>query len=140
MCMRDDVTFGCHTSEELVLDGIDFDVEPGETVAPVGPPGAGKSTVLRLLTRMYDVDEGSVAVDGHDVHDLTLRSLCDAIGYVSQENYLFGGTVRDNIAYRTFDATDEAIREAAKAHGFIADLRDGYDTEAGGEGVKLSGS
>ncbi|SFL33602.1 ATP-binding cassette, subfamily B [Halogranum rubrum] len=139
----DDVTFGYDAGDDPVLTGIDFEVDPGETVALVGPTGAGKSTVLQLLMRMYDVDDGRVALDGHDVRTLSLSSLRDAIGYVSQENYLFGGTIRENITYGTFAvAEDEAVVEAAKAaeaHGFITDLRHGYETEVGEQGVKLSG-
>ncbi|NUB93378.1 ABC transporter ATP-binding protein [Haloterrigena sp. SYSU A121-1] len=138
----DDVSFAYDPDEEYVLEDISFEVDPGETVAFVGPTGAGKSTVLRLLMRMYETDEGEVRIDGHDVRDVTLSSLRDAIGYVSQENYLFGGTVGENIAYGTFDATDEevvAAAEAAQAHTFIEELPDGYDTEVGEEGVKLSG-
>ncbi len=138
----DDVSFRYEADGEQILEGIDFEAEPGETVALVGPTGAGKSTVLRLLTRMYDVESGAVRVDGHDVRDLTLSSLRESIGYVSQENYLFGGTVEENVAYGSFDADREAIVAAAKAaqaHGFITDLQEGYDTQVGEEGVKLSG-
>ncbi|AHG01352.1 hypothetical protein HALLA_02920 (plasmid) [Halostagnicola larsenii XH-48] len=138
----DDVSFGYDPDEEYVLEGISFEIDPGETVAFVGPTGAGKSTVVRLLMRMYEADEGAVMIDDHDVREVTLSSLRDAIGYVSQENYLFGGTVEENIAYGTFDATDEevvAAAKAAQAHGFISELPAGYETEAGEEGVKLSG-
>ncbi|WP_408960335.1 ABC transporter ATP-binding protein [Natrinema sp. 74] len=137
-----DVCFAYDPNEEYVLENVSFAVEPGETVAFVGPTGAGKSTVVRLLMRMYDTDEGAVRIDDRDVRDVTLSSLRDAIGYVSQEHYLFGGTVRENIAYGTFDATDDEIVAAAKsaqAHAFIEALPDGYDTEVGEEGVKLSG-
>ncbi|QRV17934.1 ABC transporter ATP-binding protein (plasmid) [Haloterrigena salifodinae] len=138
----DDVSFAYDPDEEYVLEDISFEVEPGETVAFVGPTGAGKSTVVRLLMRMYETDEGEVRIDGHDVCDVTLASLRETIGYVSQNNYLFGGTVRENIAYGTFDATDEEVvdaAEAAQAHTFIEELPDGYDTQVGEEGVKLSG-
>ncbi|EMA44752.1 ABC transporter [Halococcus saccharolyticus DSM 5350] len=136
----DDVSFGY--GEERVLHDIDFTAEPGDTVGLVGPTGAGKTTVLKLLLRLYDVDEGAIRVDGHDVRDLTLESLRGAIGYVGQENFLFDGTVRENIRYGKFDADDAAVIEAAKraeAHEFIANLPEGYDTDIGERGVKLSG-
>lgn len=108
----------------------------------VGPTGAGKSTLLKLLPRLYDVDNGAVRIDGHDVRDVTLRSLRRSIGYVSQEPFLFFGTVRENIRYGTFDATDNDIERAARraqAHEFIENLPDGYETLVGERGVKLSG-
>ena len=136
----DDVTFGY--DEEPTVSGIDFTAEGGETVALVGPTGAGKSTLLRLLLRMYDVDDGAIRIDGQDVRDVTLPSLRRSIGYVGQSSYLFYGTVRENITYGTFEASDQAVIEAAKAaeaHGFIENLPDGYDTMVGERGVKLSG-
>ena len=148
----DNVTFGyggtpsaeqsSEEDDEDILDDVSFTVEGGDTLALVGPTGAGKSTVMKLLMRMYDVDEGAVEIDGQDVRDVTVPSLRSSIGYVSQETFLFYGTVRDNIAYGSFDATDEEIREAAEAaeaHGFIRNLPDGYDTMVGERGVKLSG-
>ncbi|WP_372480138.1 ABC transporter ATP-binding protein [Halomicrobium sp. HM KBTZ05] len=143
----DGVTFGYGegsdpSDEEVILDDVSFTVDGGDTLALVGPTGAGKSTVMKLLMRMYDVDDGAVRIDGQDVRDVTIPSLRDAIGYVSQETFLFHGTVRDNIAYGSFDATDEEIREAAKAaeaHGYIQNLPDGYETMVGERGVKLSG-
>jgi ATP-binding cassette subfamily B protein len=136
----DDVGFGY--GEERILEDVGFTVEGGETLALVGPTGAGKSTVLKLLLRMYDVDEGAITIDGTPIDEVTLPSLRQAIGYVSQDTFLFYGTVKENIAYGTFDATDEAIREAAEAaeaHAFIESLPDGYDTMVGERGVKLSG-
>ncbi|WP_049998211.1 ABC transporter ATP-binding protein [Halococcus sediminicola] len=136
----DDVNFG-YDDEHTVKD-VSFDVPGGETVALVGPTGAGKSTVLKLLLRMYDVDDGEIRIDGQAIGDVTLSSLRQSIGYVSQDSYLFYGTVKENIAYGTFDATDEEIVEAAKAaeaHEFIRNLPEGYDTMAGERGVKLSG-
>ncbi|MDS0279405.1 ABC transporter ATP-binding protein/permease [Halomicroarcula sp. S1AR25-4] len=136
----DDVTFG-YDGDPVVSD-IDFEVDGGDTVALVGPTGAGKSTVLKLLLRMYDVDEGAVRIDGQDLRDVQIPSVRQAIGYVSQETFLFYGTVKENIAYGTFDATDEEIRaaaEAAEAHQFVTNLPDGYDTMVGERGVKLSG-
>ncbi|SDD04119.1 ABC transporter ATP-binding protein [Natrinema hispanicum] len=129
-------------STEPILENIDFSVEGGETLALVGPTGAGKSTVLKLLLRMYDVDEGEIRIDGQNIQDVTLRSLRESIGYVSQDTFLFYGSVAENIKYGTFDADREAVIEAAKmaeAHEFIQNLPDGYDTEVGERGVKLSG-
>lgn len=128
--------------DDPVLSDIDFTVEPGETVGLVGPTGAGKTTILKLLLRFYDVDSGAVRVDGHDVRNVTVGSLRQSIGYVGQENFLFDGTVRENIRYGCFNATDEEIVHAAKqaeAHDFISNLSDGYDTDIGERGVKLSG-
>ncbi|MFC7224954.1 ABC transporter ATP-binding protein [Halalkalicoccus sp. GCM10025322] len=136
----DDVTFGY--DEEPIVEDIDFVVEPGDTCALVGPTGAGKSTVLKLLLRMYDVDEGAIRIDGQDLREVSLRSVRQSIGYVSQDTFLFYGTVRENIAYGTFTADDEEIVEAAKAaeaHEFITDLPAGYETMVGERGVKLSG-
>ena len=136
----DHVTFGY--DDETIIEDIDFTVEGGETLALVGPTGAGKSTVLKLLLRMYDVDEGAIRIDDQDVSDVTLRSLRRSLGYVGQSSYLFYGTVKENITYGTFDATDEEVIEAAKAaeaHDFIQNLPDGYDTMVGERGVKLSG-
>ncbi|MFD1511973.1 ABC transporter ATP-binding protein [Halomarina rubra] len=141
----DDVTFGYGRDDDedaTVLDGVSFDLDSGEMLALVGPTGAGKSTVLKLLPRLYDVDSGAIRIDGHDVRDVTLGSLRESIGYVSQETFLFYGSVKENIAYGTFDATDEEIREAAKmaeAHEFITEFEEGYDTLVGERGVKLSG-
>jgi len=136
----EDVTFGY--DEETILEDVSFEVDGGETLALVGPTGAGKSTVLKLLLRMYDVDEGAVRVDGQDVRDVTIQSLRQSIGYVSQETFMFYGTVRENLTYGAFDADEEAMVEAAKAaeaHEFVTNLPDGYDTEIGERGVKLSG-
>jgi ATP-binding cassette subfamily B protein len=136
----DDVTFGY--DDEPVVENVDFEVPGGETLALVGPTGAGKSTVLKLLLRLYDVDEGAIRVDGQDVRDVTLPSLRQHVGYVGQDTFLFYGTVRENITYGTFDADEEdvvAAAEAAEAHEFITNLPDGYDTMVGERGVKLSG-
>ena len=136
----DDVTFGYE--EEAIVEDVTFDVEGGETLALVGPTGAGKSTVLKLLMRMYDVDDGTIRVDGQDVRDVTIQSLRDSVGYVSQDTFLFYGSVAENISYGTFGASREEIVEAAEmaeAHDFIQNLPEGYDTEVGERGVKLSG-
>jgi ATP-binding cassette subfamily B protein len=141
----DDVTFGYDTergSSEPTIEDISFTVPGGETLALVGPTGAGKSTVLKLLLRMYDVDDGTIEIDGQDLRDVTLRGLRRSIGYVGQDTFLFYGTVKENIAYGTFDATDAEIEDAARAaeaHGFVSNLPDGYDTMVGERGVKLSG-
>ncbi|PSP57446.1 multidrug ABC transporter ATP-binding protein [Halobacteriales archaeon QS_1_67_19] len=137
----EDVTFG-YDEEETIVEDVSFEIEGGDTLALVGPTGAGKSTVLKLLLRMYDVDEGSIEIDDQDLRDVTIPSLRQSIGYVSQNTFLFYGTVAENIAYGSFDADREEIVEAAKAaeaHQFITNLPDGYDTEVGERGVKLSG-
>lgn len=136
----DDVTFGY--DEETIVEDVSFTVEGGDTLALVGPTGAGKSTVLKLLLRMYDVDDGAIRIDGTDIRDVSLPSIRQNIGYVSQNTFLFYGTVKENIEYGTFDASDEEIEEAAKAaeaHDFITNLPEGYDTKVGERGVKLSG-
>ncbi len=138
----DDVSFGYANSQGQVIDDVSFTIESGETLALVGPTGAGKSTVLKLLMRLYDVDDGAVRIDGQDVREVTLSSLRQSLGYVSQDTFLFYGTVAENIRYGRFDATREEIIDAAKmaqAHSFIEQLPDGYDTEVGERGVKLSG-
>jgi ATP-binding cassette subfamily B protein len=138
----DGVSFSYAGDDECVLENVSLNVQSGETVALVGPTGAGKSTVVKLLTRMYDVDEGTVRLDGRDVRDVTKESLRRCVGYVSQDPFLFDGTVDDNIRYGAFDASDEEMREAARAaeaHGFIEKLPDGYETRVGERGVKLSG-
>jgi ATP-binding cassette subfamily B protein len=135
------VSFG-YDDENQVLDDISFSVDGGDTLALVGPTGAGKSTVLKLLMRLYDPDSGTIRIDGQEITAVDRRSLRQSIGYVGQESYLFYGSVRDNIAYGSFDATDDEIRaaaEAAEAHDFIQNLPDGYDTMVGERGVKLSG-
>ena len=138
----DRVSFAYPGTDERVVDGVDLDVEPGETVGLVGETGAGKSTLLKLLLAYYDPDEGAVRVDGHDVRDLDRTALRRSVGYVAQDPFLFTGTIRDNIAYGVDDVTDEEIAAAARdagAHEFIADLDDGYDSEVGERGVMLSG-
>ncbi len=138
----DDVTFGYESDEKPIVEGIDFTVDGGETLALVGPTGAGKSTVLKLLLRLYDVDEGAIRIDGQDIRDVTLPSLRQHIGYVGQDTFLFHGTVEENITYGNFDADEGAIVAAAKAaeaHEFITNLPEGYETMVGERGVKLSG-
>jgi len=162
----DRVSFAYPGTDERVIDGVDLDVEPGETVGLVGQTGAGKSTLLKLLLAYYDPDEGAVRVDGHDVRDLDRAALRRSIGYVAQDPFLFTGTIRENIAYGVSeadrrkasnasgegraasretgaedveDAEIEAAAKEAGAHEFIADLEEGYDSEVGERGVKLSG-
>jgi ATP-binding cassette subfamily B protein len=128
--------------DDYIIQNVSFAADPGETVAFVGSTGAGKSTLCRLLLRLYDVDEGSVAVDGTDVRDLQLASLRKHVGYVSQDAFLFDGTIGENIRYGRFEESEKAVREAARAaeaHEFIEALPDGYDTRVGERGVKLSG-
>jgi ATP-binding cassette subfamily B protein/subfamily B ATP-binding cassette protein MsbA len=123
------------------LREVSFSVPPGRRVALVGPSGAGKSTIIKLLMRFYDVDRGAVQIDGQDIRDLTLAYLRDQIGMVFQEPFLFNGTVRDNLLYGRFDATEAEVMAAARAvraHDFIAALPQGYDTHIGERGVKLS--
>jgi ATP-binding cassette subfamily B protein len=137
----DDVTFG-YDNHEKVLTNIDIKIEPGKTVAFVGPSGAGKSTLTKLLPRFYEIDSGRLSIDGIDIKDVTLESLRRNIGIVQQDVFLFNGTVRENIAYGTANASDQAIIEAAEkanAHDFILNLSEGYDTDIGERGVKLSG-
>ena len=138
----DEVTFGYEGAEKPTLCDISFEAGAGKTIGLVGPTGAGKSTITKLLFRFYDVDEGTVRIDGHDVRDVTLESLRAALGYVSQESFLFNGTVKENIAYSVPSATDEEIVDASRragAHEFVEDLSEGYQTPVGERGVKLSG-
>jgi ATP-binding cassette subfamily B protein len=137
----DHVSFS-YDDEETIIDDVSFSVEPGETIGLVGPTGAGKTTLTKLLMRLYDADEGTVRLDGHDVEGLSLASLRQQLGYVSQEPFLFGGTVRENVAYGVSDATEEETVTALKQAGaweFVSELDDGLDTVVGERGVKLSG-
>jgi ATP-binding cassette subfamily B protein len=136
----DDVSFGY--GDTSVLDGVDFDAPAGSTTALVGPSGSGKSTVLKLLPRLYEADDGTIRLDERPVGDITRDSLRSSIGYVGQDPFMFFGTVRENIAYGSPDATDEDVEAAARAanaHEFITNLPDGYDTQVGQRGGKLSG-
>jgi ATP-binding cassette, subfamily B, bacterial len=124
------------------LDGISFEVEPGQLVALVGPSGSGKTTTTYLVPRLYDVEAGSVEIDGHDVRAVTLASLGEVIGFVTQETYLFHDTIRKNLVYARPDATDAELEAAARAaaiHDRIVELPEGYDTVVGERGYKLSG-
>ena len=125
-----------------VLNNLSLNVAAGHTVAIVGATGAGKSTVVRLLLRFHDVSSGRITLDGHDLRDLRAEDLRRGIGLVSQDVFLFHGTVRENIAYGSFDANLDSIVAAAKiaeAHDFITALPDGYETIVGERGQKLSG-
>jgi ATP-binding cassette subfamily B protein len=129
------------TKPPEALRGIDLQIEPGETVALVGETGAGKSTVMKLLARFYDPDEGSVRIDGTDIRSLDLNSFRHQLGYVPQEAFLFSGTIRDNIAYGRPQATDAEVEAAARAvgaHDFVAELPGGYRHELSERGRSLS--
>ncbi len=135
------VFFG-YDERRPILKGVSFNVEAGASVAIVGPSGAGKSTISRLLYRFYDVNDGTVRIDGQDLRDVTQESVRHAIGIVPQDTVLFNDTVRYNIAYGNPDSSEEEIRRAAKLaqiDGFIEALPDGYDTKVGERGLKLSG-
>ena len=137
----ENVSFGYGTDFTVVSE-IDIDATPGETIALMGPIGSGKSTVLNLLPRFYDVSGGRLLIDGVDIRDVTLASLRANIGIVMQDVFLFSAPIRDNIAYGRPDATDEEVIEAAKIariHDFIVSLPEGYSTEVGERGITLSG-
>lgn len=137
----DDVTFS-YEQGKTVLEHISFDVKPGESVALVGPTGAGKSTVVSLLSRFYDLDSGKITIDGKDISQATLHSLRSQMGIMLQDSFIFSGTIYNNIRYGRLDATEEEIREAAKivcADEFISEMKDGYMTEVNERGSKLSG-
>ncbi len=131
-----------YDNDSQVLEDINLKIKSGETIAFVGPSGAGKTTLCNLLPRFYEINKGAILLDGIDIRDLSLKSLRANIGIVQQDVFLFNGTIRDNIAYGKPGATDEEIVEAAKkaaAHDFIMELSNGYETEIGERGVKLSG-
>lgn len=135
------VSFSYNPGEQ-VISNISFDVKPGQMIAFVGPSGAGKSTVASLLPRFYDVDKGSITIDGEDLRGVTLDSLREQVGIVPQETVLFNGTVYDNILYGRLDATKEEVEAAAKAanaHNFIMELPQGYETRMGDRGMNISG-
>ncbi len=140
ICLRE-LSFSYEEGNE-VLSGVNLDIKAGEIIALVGPSGAGKSTLFNLIPRFYDPDAGAIAIDGHDIRDLTQRSLRGHIGVVPQETLLFGGSIRENILYGKLDADEEqmiAAAQSANAHDFIRALPKGYDTIVGERGVKLSG-
>ena len=145
--IRGNVTFRnvsfSYEPEKRVLTDVELDFPPGSVVALVGPSGSGKTTLANLIPRFYDPTHGAVLIDGHDIRKVTLHSLRSQIGIVSQETYLFSGTVKDNLRYGRMDATDQEVVEAAitaNAHEFIVnDLPEGYATEVGASGTGLSG-
>lgn len=133
------VSFSYETDKEILRD-INFKVNPGETIALVGPTGAGKTTIIQLITRFYDASTGSILVDGHEITKIKRESLRSHMGFVLQDSYLFEGTIRENIRYGRLNATDEEVEYAAKmanAHSFIDHLPEGYDTilSANGNGI-----
>ncbi|MEM2906437.1 MAG: ABC transporter ATP-binding protein [Candidatus Bathyarchaeia archaeon] len=136
----DHVTFGYDPSRPVLKD-VSLEAKPGERIALVGPTGAGKTTVVNLLTRFYEPQSGVITIDGHDIKKIRLRSLRSRMGIVPQDSYLFSGTIKENIKYGRRDATDDEMVEAAKivgAHDFIVGLEKGYDTEVGERGARLS--
>ncbi len=138
----ENVSFSYADDGKQVLSHINLDVKAGENVALVGPSGGGKTTLCNLIPRFYDVDEGRILIDGQNIHNVTLKSLRDQIGFVQQDVYLFSGTVFENIQYGKPGASREEVIQAAKqagAHDFIQELSEGYDTFVGERGVKLSG-
>lgn len=138
----ENVSFQYPDDESKIFKNLNLDIRAGEKLAIIGPSGVGKTTFCSLIPRLYDVTAGSIKIDGSDIREFTLKSLRNNIGTVSQDVYLFAGTVKENILYGKPDATMDEIVEAAKnagAHKFIMDLKDGYDTYVGERGVKLSG-
>ena len=138
----DHVSFAYANAPEIqVLRDVSFQVKPGQTVALVGPTGAGKSTIVNLISRFYDVTAGTICIDGYDLRDVTLQSLRSQMGVMTQDNFLFAGTIRDNILYGRLDATEEemiAAAEAVHAHEYIMKMPKGYDTEISERGGGLS--
>ncbi len=138
----DHVTFAYGDDPDtLILDDVNFTAKAGETIALVGPTGAGKTTIVNLISRFYETVSGTIRIDGYDVKDVTLNSLRSQMGIMTQDNFLFSGTIGDNIRYGRLDATDEEVIEAAKAvnaHDFIMKLENGYDTQISERGARLS--
>src|SRR5690606_12189833 len=135
-----DVEFS-YNNERMALKGISLDIKPGQTVALVGHTGSGKSTIANLITRFYDPTSGSVSVDGHDLRDITLRSIRHQISVVLQETFIFSGTIMENIRFGNPSATDDEVKAAAKAIGadkFIDNMPLGYETEVEERGSILS--
>ena len=137
----EDVTFAYEEGKN-VLENVSFDVKAGESIALVGPTGAGKSTIVSLLSRFYDVNNGRITIDGEDISEVTLNSLRSQMGIMLQDSFIFSGTIADNIRYGRLDATDEEIRNACKtvcADEFISEMKNGYQTEVNERGSMLSG-
>ena len=144
--VRGDITFNnvsfSYNDHTKVLKGLDLKIDAGKTLALVGPSGGGKTTLCHLIPRFYEVDQGRITIDGYDIRDVTLLSLRSNIGIVSQDVFLFAGTIRENIRYGRITSTNEEIVEAAKhaeIHDMIMEMENGYDTEVGERGVRLSG-
>ncbi len=136
----EDVTFS-YEEGEVILKNINFHVEQGQTIAIVGPTGAGKTTIVNLLSRFYNVDSGKVLVDGTDISKVRLNSLRKQMGVMMQDSFIFSGTIMDNIRYGNKDATDEEVIKAAKtvcAHDFIMNMENGYNTQVNERGSRLS--
>lgn len=136
----DDVSFS-YDGDTKVLNHVSFQIRPGETIALVGPTGAGKTTIVNLISRFYDIQEGTIYIDDHDLKKVSIESLREQMGVMTQDNFLFSGTIKDNIRYGKLDATDDEIIAAAKAvnaHDFIMKLEKGYDTELSERGGGLS--
>lgn len=134
------VTFG-YEKDQMILDQVSFSIEAGETIALVGPTGAGKSTIVNLISRFYDIRSGVISIDGHDISKVTLQSLRSQMGIMMQDTFIFSGTIMDNIRYCKVDATDEEIiaaSKAVKAHDFIIEMEKGYLTEVNERGTRLS--
>ena len=136
----ENLSFG-YDDNEMILSDLNFSVKPGETIALVGSTGAGKSTIINLITRFYEINRGRLLIDGHDIRKVTLNSLRGQIGVMMQDNFIFSGTIMDNIRYGRLEASDEEVKEAAKAvhvHEFIDGLENGYHTELQERGSQLS--
>lgn len=134
------VTFS-YDNKVNILEDVSFDIKKGETIALVGPTGAGKTTIVSLISRFYEIDKGNIKIDGIDIRDVTIESLRSQMGIMTQDTFLFTGTIKDNIRYGKLNATDEEIIEAAKvvhAHEFITKLEKGYDSEVNERGTRLS--
>jgi ABC-type multidrug transport system fused ATPase/permease subunit len=137
-----DVNYGYNPDEESVLNGLSFELKAGEKVAIVGPSGSGKSTIIKLLQGYYDGYEGDIRIYGHEISEWNLQEMRKNISFVSQDSYLFPGTIQDNISFGKIGATDEQIiaaAEQANAHEFVTKLESGYETNVGEFGDKLSG-
>lgn len=136
----DNVTFG-YEENQMILKNVSFNVQPGETIALVGPTGAGKTTIVNLISRFYDVNKGCIKIDGHNVAKVKLYSLRKQMGIMMQDTFVFSGTIMDNIRYCKLDATDDEVINAAKAvkaHDFIVEMEKGYQTEVNERGTRLS--
>lgn len=131
----------CYEEDKKILDDISFNINEGESIALVGPTGAGKTTIINLISRFYNIDNGTITIDGADISKVTLKSLRKQMGVMLQDTFIFSGTIMDNIRYGKLDATDEeviAAAQAVKAHDFIVSLKDGYQTEVNERGTRLS--